>query len=216
MRPFHRKQWLSAQQAVNHLSALAEEPLTCADLADLAEEYQLDLYWYRPGQQLTYLDRPKTTELTHPLRLCAENHSDWSAIVGILRRRPALPAYEGDTPLLEDVKGNRLRISFDRRQRPEPFSGRWYPKLAELVLKLSDLDRLEPQLFPTAGAKSELEPELLLNVIWQLERLALDGKHHTPAWLADQLAQRTGDLDRDALERVLAAAEREGLRGAPH
>lgn len=215
-KPFHRRQWLSVQQAVNHLSALAEEPLTGADLADLAEEHQLDLYWYRPGQQLAYLDRPQARELTEPLRLCAENHSDWSAIAGILRQRPALPAYENDTPLLEDPEGNRLRITFDNSQRPEPFSGRWYPSLAELVVKLSDLEQLEPHIFSTAEAEGELRPRMLLNVIWQLERLALDGNHHSPAWLAEQLAQRSGSLDRSALERVLAAAEREGVRGTPH
>lgn len=215
-KPFHRRQWLSVQQTVDHLSALAEEPLTAADLADLAEEYQLDLYWYRPGQQLAYLDRPQTCELTEPLRLCAENHSDWTALVDILRQRPALPAYEGDTPLLEDTEGNRLRIAFDNRQRPEPFSGRWYPTLAELVLKRSDLDQLETRIFSPPEAQRELEPRLLLNVIWQLERLALNGNHHTPAWLAEQLAARSGSMDRSALERVLAAAEREGVRGAPH
>ncbi|WP_323845433.1 hypothetical protein [Microbulbifer magnicolonia] len=215
-KPFHRRQWLSVQQAVNHLSAVAEEPLTSADLADLAEQHLLDLYWYRPGQKLTYLDRPGTGELTEPLRLCAENHSDWSAIAGILRHRPALPAYEQDTPLLEDAEGNRLRITFDYRQRPEPFSSRWYPNLAELVLKRSDLEQLEPQLFSTQETDSELEPQLLLNVIWQLEQLALDGNHHSTAWLAEQLAQRPGSIDRAALERVLAAAEREGVRGTPH
>ncbi|MFC6633014.1 hypothetical protein [Microbulbifer taiwanensis] len=215
-KPFHRRQWLSVQQAVDHLSAVAEEPVTSADLADLAEQHLLDLYWYRPGQQLAYLGRPETRELTEPLRLCAENHSDWSAIAGILRQRPALPAYEQDTPLLEDAEGNRLRITFERRQRPEPFSSRWYPTLAELVLKRSDLEQLEPQLFSSTEADSELEPQLLLNVIWQLEKLALDGNHHTPTWLAEQLARRSGSLDRAALERVLAAAERAGVRGTPH
>lgn len=216
MKPFHRRQWLSVQQAVDHLSAVVEEPLTSADLADLAEEHQLELYWYRPGQMLAALNHPETRELTRPLRLCAENHSDWSAIVDILRQRPALPAYEGDTPLLEDESGDRLRITFERSQRPEPFSGRWYPQFAELMLKRADLEQLEPHLFPTPDQASELEPRLLLNVIWQLEQLALDGEHHTPAWLAEQLAQRTESVDRGALERVLAAAEREGLRGVPH
>ncbi|SEA45326.1 hypothetical protein [Microbulbifer marinus] len=215
-KPFHRRQWLSVQQAVNHLSAVAEEPVTSADLADLADQHLLDLYWYRPGQKLVYLGRPETSELTEPLRLCAENHSDWSAITGILRQQPALPAYEQDTPLLEDAEGNRLRISFDRRQRPEPFSSRWYPTLAELVLKRSDLERLEPQLFSAQETEHPLEQHLLLNVIWQLEQMALDGNHHSTAWLADQLAQRSGSIDRTALERVLAAAEREGVRGTPH
>ncbi|SHF15022.1 hypothetical protein SAMN04487965_1487 [Microbulbifer donghaiensis] len=215
-KPFHRRQWLSVQQAVSHLSAVAEEPLTSADLADLAQEHQLDLYWYRPGQKLAFLDRPGTGELTEPLRLCAENHSDWSAIVDILRHRPALPAYEQDTPLLEDADGNRLRITFDYRQRPEPFSSRWYPNLAELVVKRSDLDQLEQRLFSGQEQDSELETRLLLNVIWQLEQLALDGNHHSTSWLADQLARRSGSMDRTALERVLVAAEREGVRGTPH
>ena len=215
-KPFHRKQWLSVQQAVDHLSAVAEEPVTSADLADMAEEHQLDLYWYRPGQKLAFLDRAGSAELTEPMRLCGESHSDWGAIVGILRQRPALPAYEQDTPLLEDSDGNRLRITFDYRQRPEPFSARWYPSFAELMLKRSDLEHLEPHLFSGSELDSELEPHLLLRVIWQLEQLALDGDHHSHRWLADQLARRSPAVDRDALERVLVAAEREGVRGIPH
>lgn len=217
-KSFHRRQWLSVDQAVTHLSAVAEEPLTSIDLADLADQYQLDLYWYRPGQQVAYLDRPEVRDLDRPLRLCAENHSDWSAITGVLRHRPALPAYEQDTPLLEDDEGNRLRIIFDNRQRPEPFSARWYPSYAELVLKRSALEQLEPQLFSSPDQTSELRPQLLLNVIWQLEQLALDGARarHSPAWLAEQLASRSGNIDRAAVERVLAAAEREGVRGTPH
>lgn len=218
IKPFHRRQWLSVDQAVTHLSAVTEEPLTSADLADLADQYQLDLYWYRPGQQAAYLDRPEVRELNEPLRLCAENHSDWNAIVGILRHRPALPAYEQDTPLLEDSEGNRLRIVFDNRQRPEPFSARWYPNYAELVVKRSELEQLEPQLFSSPDLGSELEPQLLLNVIWQLEQLALDNSkpRHSPTWLAEQLAQRSDAIGRPALERILAAAEREGVRGTPH
>lgn len=212
---FHRRQWLSVQQAVNHLSAVAEEPLTSADLADLAEEHQLDLYWYRPGQLLTYMDGRGIRELDTPLLLCAENHSDWQALAGILRHRPALPAYEQDTPLLEDAEGNRLRITFERGQRPEPFSSRWYPTFAELVLKRSQLQLLEPQIFPQE-TDGKLEPQLLLNVIWELEQLALDAAkpQHSPAWLADELVRRNGDIDRSAVERVLAAAEREGARQA--
>ncbi|WP_250459116.1 hypothetical protein [Microbulbifer litoralis] len=217
-KSFHRRKWLSVDQAVTHLSAVVEEPLSSADLADLADQYQLDLYWYRPGQQVAYLDRPEVSELSGPLRLCAENHSDWSAITGILRHRPALPAYEQDTPLLEDEQGNRLRIIFDNRERPEPFSARWYPNYAELVLKRRELEQLEPRLFSPSDLDSELEPHLLLNVIWQLEQLALDSSQprHSPEWLADQLARRSEAVDRTAVERILAAAEREGARGTPH
>ncbi|WP_193161695.1 hypothetical protein [Microbulbifer hainanensis] len=217
-KPFHRRQWLSVEQAVSHLSAVTEEPLTSGDLADLAESYQLDLYWYRPGQQLAYVGRPETRELSQPMRLCAENHSDWRAIVNILRHRPALPAYEQDTPLLEDSEGDRLRITFDNRQRPEPFSSRWYPNFAELVLKRSELEQLEPQLFSAQEGDGEMDSHLLLNVIWQLEQLTLDSlePRHSPGWLAEQLAQRSDALDRGALERVLAAAERESVRGTPH
>ncbi|KUJ84003.1 hypothetical protein AWR36_006480 [Microbulbifer flavimaris] len=215
-KPFHLRQWLSVQQAVTHLSAVAEEPFTSADLADLAEQHQLDLYWYRPGQQVAYLDRPAVLELSHPLRLCAENPSDWKAIVGILRQRPALPAYEQDTPLLEDEDGNRLRISFDHRRRPEPFSGRWYPSLAELVVRRGDIEQLEPTLFSASEAEHALEKQQLLNVIWELEKLALDGEHHSTSWLAEQIARRSSALDRQSLERILTAAEREGSRGTPH
>ncbi|WP_346837469.1 hypothetical protein [Microbulbifer sp. SAOS-129_SWC] len=217
-KPFHRRQWLSIEQAVNHLSAVSEEPLTSGDLADLAEEHQLELFWYRPGQQLAYLGRPEVRELDQPLRLCAENHSDWHAIVDILRHRPALPAYEQDTPLLEDAAGDRLRITFDNRARPEPFSSRWYPNFAEIMLRRRDVEQLEPQLFSAQDGEGDMDAHLLLNVIWQLEQLALDSiePHHPPSWLADQLAQRSGAPDRGALERVLAAAEREGQRGHPH
>ncbi|WP_444910519.1 hypothetical protein [Microbulbifer sp. TRSA005] len=213
---FHRKQWLSVQQAVSHLSALAEEPLTSIHLADLAEEKLLDLYWYRPGQKLTFLNREGQRELIEPLRLCSENRSDWRALVGILRHSPALPAYEQDTPLLEDAEGNRLRITFDYHQRPEPFSGRWYPSLAELVLKRSDLEMLEPRLFSSQETEDKLERQLMLDVIWQLEQLALDREHHSTSWLAEQLAQRSTALDRGACERILLAAEREGNRSRPH
>ncbi|GAA5524909.1 hypothetical protein Maes01_01468 [Microbulbifer aestuariivivens] len=215
-KPFHLRQWLSVQQAVSHLSALAEELFTSADLADLAEHHQLDLYWYRPGQAVAYLDRPAVLDLSKPLRLCAENPSDWKAIVGILRQRPALPAYEQDTPLLEDDEGNRLRICFDYRQRPEPFSGRWYPSLAELMVRRSDIDQLEPDLFSPADTEHPLEKQQLLNVIWELEKLALDGEHHSTSWLAEQIARRSSALDRQSLERILSAAEREGSRGSPH
>ncbi|MFI2811405.1 MULTISPECIES: hypothetical protein [Microbulbifer] len=215
---FHRKRWLSVQQAVDHLSALSEEPLSGADLADLAEEHQLDLYWYRPGQQVAYMGRPEVTTLDTPLRLCGEDHSDWHAIADILRHHPALPAFEQDTPLLEDANGDRLRITFDRRHRPEPFSSRWYPTLAELVVRREDLEQLEPHLFSgqEAAGTHVLETPLLLRVIWQLEQLALDGDHHSTAWLADQLARRSPGVDRADLERVLDAAQREGLRGTPH
>lgn len=216
-KPFHRKQWLSVQQAVNYLSAVAEEPLTSADLADLAEQHQLDLYWYRPGQQVAYIGRPEVRDLNTPMRLCAENHSDWHAIADILRKRPALPAYEQDTPLLEDAEGNRLRITFERHLRPEPFSSRWYPSFAELFLKRGELEQLEPQLFSSREAELELEPHLLLNVIWQLEQMALDTEpRHSPKWLAEQLARRSGSIERGALERIFEAAEREGVRGTPH
>lgn len=213
---FHRKQWLSVQQAISHLSALAEEPLTSAHLADLAEEQLLDLYWYRPGQKLTFQDRIGTQELVEPLRLCTDNRSDWRAIAGILRHNPALPAYEQDTPLLEDAKGNRLRITFDHNQRPEPFSSRWYPSLAELVLKRSDLEQLEPRLFSSQETDSSLEHQLLLDVIWQLEQLALDGERHSVSWLVDQLANRSPSLDRSACEQVLHAAERQHTQPSPH
>ncbi|AOS95747.1 hypothetical protein AUP74_00275 [Microbulbifer aggregans] len=215
-KPFHLRQWLSVQQAVNHLSAVAEEPFTSADLADLAESHQLNLYWYRPGQQVAYLDRPAVLELSRPLRLCAENPSDWKAIVGILRHRPALPAYEQDTPLLEDEDGNRLRISFDHRRRPEPFSGRWYPSLAELAVRRSEIEQLEPSLFSATEQEHALEKQQLLNVIWELEKLALDGEHHSTGWLAEQIASRSSSLDRQSLERILSDAEREGTRGSPH
>ncbi|MFA0811701.1 hypothetical protein [Microbulbifer epialgicus] len=213
---FHRKQWLSVQQAVNHLSALAEEPLTSSHLADLAEEKLLDLYWYRPGQKLTFLDGLGSRELVEPLRLCTDNHSDWQAIVGVLRHSPALPAYEQDTPLLEDAQGNRLRITFDYQVRPEPYSGRWYPSLAELVLKRSDLEQLEPRLFSSTESSSGLERHLLLDVIWQLEQLALGGEQHSTSWLAEQLAQRSESLDRNACEKVLLAAERERAHNQTH
>lgn len=213
---FHRKRWLSVQQAVDHLTALSEEPLSSRDLADLAEEHLLDLYWYRPGQQVAYMGRPEVTTLDTPLRLCAENHSDWHAIADILRHRPALPAFEQDTPLLEDAEGERLRITFERRHKPEPFSSRWYPTLAELVVRREDLERLEPQLFTGLDGAHLLETPLLLRVIWQLEQLALDGEHHSTAWLADQLARQSPGVDRNDLERVLDAAQREGQRGRPH
>ncbi|MDP5209803.1 hypothetical protein [Microbulbifer sp. 2205BS26-8] len=213
---FHRKQWLSVQQAISHLSALAEEPLTSAHLAELAEEQLLDLYWYRPGQKLTFQDRIGIQELVEPLRLCTDNRSDWRAIVGILRHNPALPAYEQDTPLLEDAEGNRLRITFDYNQRPEPYSSRWYPSLAELVLKRSDLEQLEPRLFSPQETDSSLERQLLLDVIWQLEQLALNGKHHSVSWLADQLANDSPSLDRNDCEQVLLAAEHQHAQPRAH
>jgi len=214
-KPFHMRRWLSVQQAVDHLSALSEDPLTSDDLARLAEDHTLDLYWYRPGQQLAYIDRPGNpkTELTEPLRLCPEHSSDWRAIVGILRQRPALPAEENDTPTLKDDKGNRLQISFDFSRRPEPFSGRWYPNYAELVVKRQDLDRLENQLF-TTDEDSALEPDVLLDVIWQLEQLAMEngrddsGSPHDLEWLTHQLCDRT-KLDPNLLGKVLNAAERQ-------
>jgi hypothetical protein len=226
-KPFHLKQWLSVQQTVDHLSAVVEEPLTSADLADLAEDHQLDLYWYRPGQMLAYADRNayphrnQTRELNQPLRLCPDNHSDWHALVGILRDHPALPAGENDTPLLVDAEGNRLTITFDSQYRPEPYSSRWYPSLAELMLKRSDLDRLESQLFSAPisaqGSDLQLRPDLLLDVIWQLEQLALDdGGGHDIRWLKDQLTARNHNLDSAALEQVLVAAERQGGRGLAH
>ncbi|AWF82711.1 hypothetical protein BTJ40_18895 [Microbulbifer sp. A4B17] len=206
---FHRKQWLSVQQAVDHLSALSEEPLTSAHLADLADEQLLNLYWYRPGQKLSLEGREGIRELIEPVRLCYENASDWHAIVDILRNNPALPAYEHDTPLLEDADGNRLRITFDYHQRPEPFSSRWYPTYSELVLKRNDLEQLEPHLFTGQGTETGFERKTLLNVIWQLEQLALGDEQHSTSWLADQLAQRSTSLDRLSCERILLAAERE-------
>lgn len=221
-RSFHLKQWLSVQQAVDHLSALAEESLSGADLADLAETRQLDLYWYRPGQLLAYVDRGANAEhplieLDQPLRLCPESRSDWLAVAGILRGRPALPAAENDTPLLEDADGRRLRITFAPGRWPEPYSSRWYPSLAELVLKRSDMPRLESRLFSAADAEQFLEQQLLLDVIWDLEQLALDGGDgHDTAWLAEQLARRDPKLDRNTLERVLHAAEHRREARAPH
>ena len=214
-KPFHMRRWLSVQQAVDHLSALSEEPLTGDDLARLAEDHKLDLYWYRPGQQLTYLDQPQKpdTELEQPLRLNPEHNSDWRAIVGILRQRPALPAEENDTPTLEDSDGNRLRITFDFNRRPEPFSGRWYPNYAELVVKRRDLDRLENHLFSEDDSQP-LEPNLLLDVIWQLEQMAMengkdtDEQPHDLDWLTHQLSDRT-HLDPSLLGKVLNAAERQ-------
>ncbi|MCQ3828964.1 hypothetical protein HXX02_05875 [Microbulbifer elongatus] len=213
-KPFHMRRWLSVQQAVDHLSALSEDPLTSDDLASLAEDHQLDLYWYRPGQKLIYLDKPGwgTIELTQPLRLRPEHNSDWRAIVGILRQRPALPAEENDTPTLEDGDGNRLRIAFDFSNRPEPFSARWYPNYAELVVRRRDLDRLEDQLFRDDDEQS-LEPELLLDVIWQLEQMAMEnGESHGPVhdldWLTHQLSDRS-KLDPNLLGKVLNAAERQ-------
>ncbi|WP_226704004.1 hypothetical protein [Microbulbifer elongatus] len=218
-KPFHMRRWLSVQQAVDHLSALSEDPLTSDDLARLAEDHTLDLYWYRPGQQLTYIDRPgkPKTELTEPLRLCPEHSSDWRAIVDILRHRPALPAGENDTPTLQDDTGNRLQITFDFSRRPEPFSGRWYPNYAELVVKRRDLERLESHLF-SAEDEPTLEPDLLLDVIWQLEQMAIEnrkedgrdksGASHDLQWLTDQLCDRT-KLDPNLLGKVLNAAERQ-------
>ncbi|MFV8781364.1 hypothetical protein ACNKU7_02970 [Microbulbifer sp. SA54] len=213
-KPFHMRRWLSVQQAVNHLSALSEEPITSDDLARLAEEHKLDLYWYRPGQKLRYLHRPNwpTTELQQPLRLCPDHSNDWRAIAGILRQRPALPADENDTPVLQDPDGNLLKITFDLQRRPEPFSGRWYPNFAELVVRRGDLELLEGHLF-TEEETSELEPHLLLDVIWQLEQLALEnGDASTPKhdldWLTHQLSHRA-HLDPALLGRVLHAAERQ-------
>ncbi|MCO1333567.1 hypothetical protein MO867_04355 [Microbulbifer sp. OS29] len=212
-RFFHRKQWLSVKQAVDHLSALSEEPLTSTHLADLADEQLLDLYWYRPGQKLSLENHEGIQELIEPVKLCFENVSDWRAIVDILRHNPALPAYEHDTPLLEDADGNHLRITFDYHQRPEPFSSLWYPTFTELVLKRDDLELLEPQLFPSQVAEIGLERQLLLNVIWQLEQLAFENEEHTTSWLAEQLAQRSTSLDIIVCERILQAAEREGATG---
>ncbi|WP_160152506.1 hypothetical protein [Microbulbifer sp. ALW1] len=214
-KPFHMRRWLSVQQAVDHLSALSEEPLTSDDLARLAAEHKLDLYWYRPGQQLAYIDRPgaPNTELEHPLRLCPEHSSDWRAIVGILRHHPALPAEENDTPVLQDSDGNRLRITFDFSRRPEPFSSRWYPNYAELVVKRRDLDRLENHLF-TEDEEQALAPDLLLDVIWQLEQIAMengkesDQQPHDLNWLTHQLSDRS-QLDPSLLGKVLNAAERQ-------
>ncbi|MFD1215706.1 hypothetical protein ACFQ2X_03775 [Microbulbifer celer] len=213
-RPFHMRRWLSIQQAVDHLSALSEEPLTSDDLARLAEDHQLDLYWYRPGQQLHYVDHPHTptTELSQPLRLCPTIESDWQAIVGVLRQRPAFPAEENDTPLLRDADGNKMRITFDFNGRPEPFSGRWYPQYGELVVKRRDIERLEQRLFQS-DEDSDLEPQLLLDVIWELEQLALengnanDPSRHDLQWLAHTLSDRT-QLEPAILDRVLHAAER--------
>ncbi|WP_295798168.1 hypothetical protein [uncultured Microbulbifer sp.] len=214
-KPFHMRRWLSVQQAVDHLSALAEEPLTSDDLARLAEDRKLDLYWYRPGQKLRYLERPDwpSAELKQPLRVCPDNSSDWHAIVGILRQSPALPAEENDTPVLQDADGNLLKITFDLNRRPEPYSGRWYPNYSELVLKRSELERLESDLFLMDEGR-ELEPQLLLDVIWQLEQLALENGRapgeasHDTAWLTRQLSQRA-HLDPAILGRVLHAAERQ-------
>ncbi|WGL16133.1 hypothetical protein PVT68_15335 [Microbulbifer bruguierae] len=214
-KPFHMRRWLSVQQAVDHLSALSEEPLTSDDLARLAEDHRLDLYWYRPGQQLTYLDHPDKPdiELTQPLRLCPEHSGDWRAIVGILRQRPALPAEENDTPVLKDANGNRLSITFDFSRRPEPFSSRWYPNYAELVVKRRDLDQLEDQLF-SIEEDQPLEPSLLLDVIWQLEQMAMENgdtdtaPSHDLNWLTRQLSSRT-NLDPTLLGKVLNAAERQ-------
>lgn len=210
-KPFHMRRWLSVQQALDHLTALSEEPLTSDDLANLAADHQLDLYWYRPGQKLKYIDHPDwpNTELEQPLRLCPENESDWRAIVGILRQRPALPAEENDTPLVSDADGNKLRITFDFNRRPEPFSGRWYPSYGELVVGRGDLDRLEHSLFEE---DAELEPQLLLDVIWQLEQLAMENGHggkepsHDLDWLTHTLSNRA-QLDPALLNRVLHAAE---------
>ncbi|WP_078084902.1 hypothetical protein [Microbulbifer mangrovi] len=214
-KPFHMRRWLSVQQAVDHLSALSEDPLTSDDLARLAENHTLDLYWYRPGQQLSYIDRPgkPRTELTEPLRLCPEYSSDWRAIVGILRQRPALPAEENDTPTMQDDKGNRLQITFDFSHRPEPFSGRWYPNYGELVVKRRDLERLESHLFSEDDDQA-LAPNLLLDVIWQLEQLAMANGHdqseqpHDLEWLTHELSDRT-KLDPNLLGKVLNAAERQ-------
>ncbi|WP_233998772.1 hypothetical protein [Microbulbifer pacificus] len=212
-RPFHMRRWLSIQQAVDHLSALSEEPLTSDDLARMADDHLLDLYWYRPGQQLSYIDLPQkpATTLEAPLRLSPQHSSDWRAIVGILRQRPALPAEENDTPTLEDAEGNRLRITFDVSNRPEPFSSRWYPDYRELVVKRRDLDRLEAELF-SSDDEPALAPDLLLDVIWQLEQLAMENgrDRSTPAhdldWLTHELSDRT-HLDPILLGKVLNAAE---------
>ncbi|WP_226663572.1 hypothetical protein [Microbulbifer aggregans] len=214
-KAFHMRRWLSVQQALNHLSALSEEPLTSDDLAQLAEERKIDLYWYRPGQKLRYLDRPQwpVTELKQPLRLCPDHSNDWRAITGILRQRPALPAEENDTPVLQDAEGNLLKITFDLNRRPEPFSGRWYPNIAELVVKRGDLELLENRLFLSDEA-SALEPHLLLDVIWELEQLAMENGHmagepkHDMDWLTRQVSNRT-HLDPTLLGRVFHAAERQ-------
>lgn len=214
-KPFHLRRWLSVQQAVDHLSALSEEPLSSEDLARLAEERKLDLYWYRPGQKLRYVDRPAwpLKELKQPLRLCPDNSNDWPAIVGILRRRPALPAEENDTPVLQDADGNLIKITFDLNGRPEPYSSRWYPNYSELMVRRADLELLESDLF-IGDEGRELEPQLLLDVIWQLEQMALENGHvpgeptHDADWLAQQLSQRA-HMDPAVLGRVLHAAERQ-------
>ncbi|QIL90113.1 hypothetical protein ACONUD_19385 [Microbulbifer harenosus] len=214
-RPFHMRRWLSIQQAVDHLSALSEEPLTSDDLARLAEDHLLDLYWYRPGQMLSYIDLPEKprTTLKHPLRLSPEHSSDWRAIVGVLRQRPALPAEENDTPTLQDTDGNRLRIAFDFSNRPEPFSSHWYPNYSELVVKRRDLDRLERELF-SSDDEQPLAPDLLLDVIWQLEQMAMQNGQeggapaHDLDWLTHELCDRS-HLDPVLLGRVLNAAERQ-------
>lgn len=229
-KPFHlrhMRRWLSVQQAVDHLSTLSEEPVTSDDLARLADEHKLDLYWYRPGQQLAFIDNPDwpDTELTQPLRLHPQYSSDQRAIIGILRHHPALPADENDTPTLQDSNGNRLRITFEFSQRPEPFSSRWYPNYAELVVMRRDLERLENQLF-SSDEDPSLQPDLLLDVIWQLEQMAMGNdledseesgperrkKNEEPVhsldWLTRQLSNRS-QLDPALLGKVLNAAERQ-------
>ncbi|AQQ66768.1 hypothetical protein Mag101_03280 [Microbulbifer agarilyticus] len=213
-KPFHLRRWLSAQQAVDHLNVLTEEQLTGDDLARLAEDQKLDLYWYRPGQQLKFIDKTgwSNIELSEPLRLSPTNQGDWRAIVGILRHQPALPATENDTPTLLDAEGNRLRITFGFHDRPEPFSGRWYPNYSELVVRRRDLDNLESQMLTEEG-EQPLEAGLLLDVIWQLEQMAMENgqahEHpHDLNWLTDELSDRT-KLDPRLLGKVLNAAERQ-------
>lgn len=221
-KPLHMKYWLSVQQALDHLRVLAEEEIGSEGLAKLVEERHLSLYWHRPGQRLSggkQLSKHSPT-LDQPLRLYAQNHSDWRAIVGILRHHPALPAAPNDTPLLEDDAGNLLHITFDFSQRPEPYSGSWYPSYTELVVKRRDLERLQSQLFIGRDEAEDNttvlteEPQFLLEVIAQLEKLAMaahsGGKPCAPDihWLAQQLADSDENLDHAALKRVLTVAER--------
>lgn len=214
-KPLRMKYWLTVQQAVAHLGALAEEPIGSENLAKLVEDYQLQLYWHRPGQRLT---GPKLATLDQPLRLWEKNPSVWRAIVGILRHHPALPAAPDDTPLLEDGDGRLRHITFDFNRRPEPYSSAWYPSYGELMVKRSDLEGLRPRLFAARDEAEALKltesPQLLLDIIAQLERLAMaagsDGRasEPDPHWLAQQIAASDRHFDPAVLERLLTAAGR--------